>query len=318
MRGDYVRGGVLVKNGGHYDGAMHRAAVRVARIGLVINGILACATLVVGVLSRSTSVFATGVEFTGDLLASAVVLAGVRAAARPADEDHPYGHGRFEMLAGFTVGVILVLAGVLTGYYALQAIGVQHAPPGSLAILTLLAAIIVRSVMSAVKFRVGRRLRSTALVADGWNDTVDILSGLAALTAVALASYDPARFLAADHYGGFAVGMVVVATGVRVLRDASLELIDTMPPADLTESARAAAARVPGVLGVEKLLARKTGLQYHVDLHIEVDPAMTVQASHEVAARVRSTLRQQLPWVADVLVHVEPTPSGRSDGPRPS
>jgi divalent metal cation (Fe/Co/Zn/Cd) transporter len=102
------------------------------------------------------------------------------------------------------------------------------------------------------------------------------------------------------------VGIVVVATGVRVMRDASLELVDTMPPEALRITARAAAARVPGVLGVEKLFARKTGLQYHVDLHIEVDPAMTVRASHEVAARVRATLREQLPWVADVLVHVEP------------
>ena len=294
---------------------MHRAALRVARVGLGVNGILAGATVVVGLASRSTAVFASGVEFTGDVLASGIVLAGVRAAARPADENHPYGHGRFEMLAGFTVGVILAAAGVLTCFYSLQAIGVQHAPPGRLAVVTLLAAILVRGVMSAVKFRVGRRLRSTALVADGWNDTVDILSGLAALTAVILASYDPARFLAADHYGGFAVGIVVVVTGVRVMRDASLELIDTMPPEDLRVSARAAAGGVPGVLGVEKLLARKTGLQYHVDLHIEVDPAMTVRASHEVAARVRATLREQLPWVADVLVHVEPALRAE---PRPS
>ena len=285
---------------------MHRAALRVARIGVGVNGLLACATVVVGILSKSTAVFASGVEFTGDVLASAVVLAGVRAAARPADAEHPYGHGRFEMLAGFSVGCILVAAGLLTCYYSLQAIGVQHAPPGTMAVVTLLAAIVVRGIMSAVKFRVGRRLRSTALVADGWNDTVDILSGLAALTAVVLASYDPSRFLAADHYGGFAVGIVVVITGVRVMRDASLELIDTMPPEELREHARAAAAGVPDVLGVEKLFARKTGLQYHVDLHIEVDPAMTVRASHDVAARVRATLREQLPWVADVLVHVEP------------
>lgn len=285
---------------------MHRAALRVARVGLGVNGLLACATLVVGILSRSTAVLASGVEFTGDVLASAIVLAGVRAAARPADDEHPYGHGRFEMLAGFTVGVVLITAGVLTCYYSLQAIGVRHAPPGAMAIVMLLAAILVRGIMSAVKFRVGRRLRSTALLADGWNDTVDILSGLAALTAVVLASYDPSRFLAADHYGGFAIGIVVVASGVRVMRDASLELIDTMPPEDLRINARAAAARVPDVLGVEKLFARKTGLQYHVDLHIEVDPAMTVRASHEVAARVRAALREQLPWVADVLVHVEP------------
>ena len=234
---------------------MHRAALRVARVGLGVNGLLACATLVVGILSRSTAVLASGVEFTGDVLASAIVLAGVRAAARPADDEHPYGHGRFEMLAGFSVGVVLIAAGVLTCYYSLQAIGVRHAPPGTMAVVTLLAAIIVRGIMSAVKFRVGRRLRSTALLADGWNDTVDILSGVAALTAVALASYDPSRFLAADHYGGFAVGIVVVVTGVRVMRDASLELIDTMPPEELRLTARAAAARVPGVLGVEKLFA---------------------------------------------------------------
>src|SRR5687767_9399120 len=103
---------------------MHRAALRVARIGLGVNGLLACATVVVGILSRSTAVFASGVEFTGDVLASGVVLAGVRAAARPADAEHPYGHGRFEMLAGFSVGCILVAAGVLTCSYSLQAVGV--------------------------------------------------------------------------------------------------------------------------------------------------------------------------------------------------
>jgi cation diffusion facilitator family transporter len=164
----------------------------------------------------------------------------------------------------------------------------------------------MRGVMSIVKFRFGRRIRSTALIADAWNDTVDILSALAALTAVVLASYDPVRFLAADHYGGFVVGIIVVVTGVRVLRDASLELVDTMPPHELTDAARAVAVAVPGVLAVEKLFARKTGLQYHVDVHIEVDPVMTVMASHEIAANVRSMLKRDLPWVADVLVHVEP------------
>jgi cation diffusion facilitator family transporter len=135
---------------------------------------------------------------------------------------------------------------------------------------------------------------------------VDIVSALAALTAVVLASYDPVRFLAADHYGGFAVGIIVIITGGRVLREASLELADTMPPSELIDAARRVSVAVPGVLGVEKLFARKTGLQYHVDVHIEVDPTMTVIASHEVAARVRATLQRELRWIADVLVHVEP------------
>jgi len=167
-------------------------------------------------------------------------------------------------------------------------------------------AIALRSVMSTVKFRVGRRLRSSALVADAWNDAVDILSALAALTAVCLATYDPDRFLAADHYGGFVVGIVVVVTGIRVVRDASLDLVDTMPPPEFTEAILAVARTVPGVRGIDKVFARKTGLQYHVDLHIHVDPALTVAASHAIGGHVRSMLRAELPWVADVLVHVEP------------
>ena len=106
--------------------------------------------------------------------------------------------------------------------------------------------------MSSVKFRVGRRLRSSALVADAWNDAVDILSALAALTAVGLATYDPDRFLAADHYGGFAVGIVVVITGLRVLRDASLELVDTMPSPELTDEILEARRSVAGVRGSTK------------------------------------------------------------------
>ena len=160
--------------------------------------------------------------------------------------------------------------------------------------------------MSSVKFRAGRRLRSSALIADAWNDAVDILSASAALIAVALATYDPVRFLAADHYGGFAVGVIVIATGVRVIRDATLELVDTMPDADRVAQLRGVAASVPGVAGVDKAFARKTGFTWHVDIHVEVDPAMTVAASHEIAGAVRRRVRSEVRWVADVLVHVEP------------
>jgi cation diffusion facilitator family transporter len=160
--------------------------------------------------------------------------------------------------------------------------------------------------MSGIKFRVGRRLQSAALVADAWNDSVDILGAATALTAVGLAMYDGERFLAADHYGGFAVGVLVMVTAVRVLRDASLELMDTMPAPEMIERVREAATEVPGVLGVDKTFARKTGFQYHVDLHVEVDPGLTVAASHEIAGQVRRRVRERVSWVADVLVHVEP------------
>ena len=260
-------------------------------------------------MSDSTSVVATGFEFAGDVLASAVVLFGLRLGARPADANHPYGHGRAESLSAFVVSVILLLGGVTISYQSLQEVGAQHRPPASVAFVALVAAIALRGVMSSVKFRIGRRIDSSSLIADAWNDVVDIMSAVVALSAISLGSYDPSRFLAADHYGGFAVGIVVILTGIRLARDASLELMDTRPDRELLDAVTTAALSVPGVLGVEKRLARKSGLQYHFDLHIEVDPASTVQASHEVAGRVRASLKSALPWIADVLVHVEPASS---------
>jgi cation diffusion facilitator family transporter len=283
-----------------------RAGRRVAVAGIAVSALLACTNILVGVIASSTSVLATGLEFAADVLASSIVLAGMIVGARPADANHPYGHGRAETLAGFIVGVVVLAGGVGISYQSLQAIGEVHRAPGPMAAVVLVIAIGLRALMSTVKFRVGRRIQSASLVADAWNDTIDILSATAALTAVGLTLYDPVRFQAADHYGGFAVGLIVVATGVRIARDASLELVDTMPEPAMAEQIRRVAAAVPGVGRVEKVHARKTGLQYHVDLHIEVDPLLTVEASHAIAGHVRSALRTALPWVADVLVHVEP------------
>jgi cation diffusion facilitator family transporter len=291
-------------------GESYRTARQVALAGIGVSGLLAASNIGVGLLANSTSVVATGLEFAGDVLASSIVVIGMGLAARPADTNHPYGHGRFETLSAFVVGVILVLGGVTISYHSLQAVGVRHEPPGASAAAVLAGAIVLRGVMSAVKFRVGRRVRSSALIADAWNDAVDILSAMAALTAVALARYDPSRFLAADHYGGFVVGIVVVATGIRVVREASLELVDTMPEPALTDAIARVARSVDGVRGIDKVLARKSGVQHHIDLHLEVDPMLTVAASHVIAGRVRAQIKQELPWVADVLIHVEP--SGRS------
>lgn len=285
------------------DAALGR---RVAVAGIAASAALAAMNLTVGVVAGSTSVFATGVEFAGDVLASTVVLLGMIAAAAPADDNHPYGHGRLETLAAFVVGLVLCAGGVGICWNALQRVGEIHAPPAPMAIAALGLAIAVRGVMVALKFRVGRRLRSAALMADGWNDAVDILAAGAALVAVALTRLDEARFLAADHYGGVVVGLAVVVTGLRVLRDAALELIDTMPSEATMATLRETVLAVPGVRGVDKAYARKTGLRYHVDLHVEVDPALSVGEAHDIGGHVRSRVRSELDWVADVLVHIEP------------
>jgi cation diffusion facilitator family transporter len=205
--------------------------------------------------------------------------------------------------------VILAVAGGGICTHSLERVNQLHRPPAVYGIWPLLGSIAVKAVLSTVKFRFGRRVQSAALIADAWNDTVDILSGFAALTALGLTLYDPSRFLAADHYGGFAVGIIVVITGVRVVRETSLQLMDTMPGEAVMQRIREVARTVPGVVDVEKCYARKTGFQYHVDLHLEVDPEITVRESHNIATEVRIQLKENLDFIADVLVHVEPAPA---------
>jgi cation diffusion facilitator family transporter len=160
--------------------------------------------------------------------------------------------------------------------------------------------------MSAAKLRYARKIGSSSLAADGWHDTTDILSGCTALLGLGLALINPARFSAADHVAGSAIGVIVVLLGVRVVRDTMLQLMDTMPDPEAMDRIRMAGLRVPGVLGIEKCFARKTGLKWHVDLHLEVDPTMSVYESHEIATAVKDKIRSEVDWVADVLVHVEP------------
>jgi len=277
----------------------------VAAAGIVASILLAVANILVGLASESRSVLATGIEFSGDVLASSLILISIIVASRPADDQHPYGHGRVETLGAFVLGLILIVAGIGVSWASLHGIAERHSAPGPMAIVALLFAIGLRAIMATIKFRVGRRESSAALLADAWNDSVDILAATTALVAVGLAMYDT-RFLAADHYGGAVVGVIVALTGARVLRDASLALMDTMPDADKIDEIKHVAREVEGVWGVDKTYARKTGFTYHVDLHIEVDPTLTVAASHQIAGHVRSLVRARLRWVADVLVHVEP------------
>ena len=281
---------------------------RVALAGMAVSGALAAIKITAGMMGHSTAVVADGLESVGDVFASGIVLLGLTLAAKPADWDHPYGHGRVETVTGLFVGFMLVLAGLAISGNAVRLIGSTTRPLSAFVIWPLAGSAVAKGLLSSVKFHYGKKIRSAALVADAWNDSVDILSALAALVAVSFTIVAPHRFASADHWGAFAVGLIVIFTGLRVTRDTTLQLMDTMPDTESMEKVRAAAETVPGVRGVEKCYARKTGLQYHVDLHLEVDPEITVRQSHVIATQVRIVIKETLTWVADVLVHVEPAP----------
>ncbi|HMD70932.1 MAG TPA: cation diffusion facilitator family transporter [Bryobacteraceae bacterium] len=281
---------------------------RIAALGMAVSGTLAVVKVVTGLAGHSTAVVADGLESGGDVFSSGFVLLGLTLAARPPDEDHPYGHGRIEILTGLLIGLILTAGGALISYGAIERVGRPREALAAYVVWPLAASLVARACMALTKFHFGRKLKSSALTADAWHETTDAVSAIVALIAVGLTLTDPVRFLNADRFGGFVVGLIVISAGVRVAYETAMQLIDTMPAPALMKEIRSAALAEAGVRGVEKCFARKTGMRYHVDLHLEVDPEMTVRQSHEIAHRVQQRVLTTLDWVAGVLVHVEPAP----------
>lgn len=282
-----------------------RAGRRIAITSILISAGLATAKITIGIHASSTATVSDGIESAGDVLASGLVLLGLVLAAKPPDEEHPYGHGRIETLSALAVGMLLAATGVLISFESLH-LDHEAREPLAYAVWPLVASIVIKSILSTYKRQYGRKIHSSGLIADAWNDTVDILSGATALLGLGLTLLFPARFAMADRIGGAAVGLIVIFLAIRVVHDTVVQLMDTMPDAEAMEQIRKVGLSVPGVLGIEKCFARKTGLQWHVDLHLEVDPAMSVYDSHEIATLVKERIRTEIDWVADVLVHVEP------------
>src|SRR5579883_1324997 len=258
-----------------------RLARRVAIVSILVSAILAAIKITVGLAAGSVALVSDGFESAADFFTSGLVLVGL------------------------AIGVVLVVTGTAISLRALEERYIHHRP-GFFAIWPLIGSITVKAILGASKFRMGRRSGSSGLSADAWNDAMDVLSGFVALAAVLLSIRWPIEMSAADHYGGFVIGLIVIFMGFRVVRETVLHLMDTMPDEKQMSQIRDVGMRVQGVRGIEKCFARKTGLRYHVDLHLEVDPDLTVRESHEIARAVKNRIKSDLDWVEDVLVHVEP------------
>jgi cation diffusion facilitator family transporter len=281
-----------------------RLAARTAMVGIGVSAALGAMKIAAGLAAHSVATVSDGFESAADVLTSSIVALGLWAAAKPPDAEHPYGHGRYETLTGLGVGTLLAAVGSGICLRAFEGRNDQHTP-AVFAVWPLLASIAVKTLLAAAKLRAARKAGSLALTADAWHDSVDMLSGTVAVVAVLLAVYVPG-LSGADHYGGSVIGLIVIFLGVHTVRQTALNLVDTMPESGRMRELRTVALRVPGALGIDKCFARRTGLRYHVDLHLEVDPSLTVFASHEIAGAVKRHLKAELDWVEDVLVHVEP------------
>ena len=278
---------------------------RVALISVSVGIVLAALKISVGIAAQSNAVVSDGLETAGDVLSSAIVYLGLWLASKPPDAEHPYGHGRYETLAGLAVGGIVLLTGAGILWHGLTSLQLRS-DLRAYAIYPLLLAAFLKIVLAGMKFRTGRRIDSSSLQSDAWHDVTDLFSTGVALVSVALTLRFPGRFGMADHIGGVVIGIIVLFLAFQVVKNTTGFLLDTMPEPSRMSEIRHVALNVPGTLGIEKCFARRTGMKYHVDLHLEVDPDMTVRRSHEVATQVKQRIKDKLHWVADVLVHVEP------------
>ena len=288
-----------------------RIGLRLALLSIAVATSLAIVKIVVGLLAHSTALVSDGFESGGDVVSSSIVFFGLLLASRPPDQNHPYGHGRYETLAGLAVGGLLLLTGFAIFWRSFETLD-RSQTPQPFALYPLGVAAVVKILLAVTKKRIGRRIGSSALEADAWHDITDLLSTAVAFSAIGLALLDPIRLGVADHIGGMVIGLIVVFAAIRLVWNTVALLSDTMPGHELLEQIRPVALMIPGAMDIEKCYARRTGLKYHVDLHLEVDPELTVRQSHSIAEQVRIGIRGRLPWVADVLVHVEPWPGPRA------
>ena len=284
----------------------YRSGQRLAITGLVVSAGLAFIKLAGGLFTHSAALSADGLESASDVLASAMIWSSMAIARRPPDEKFPYGYGRAESLAGITIGTILLMSALLlAAHSALRLAGPPIQLP-SWILLPLALSFVLKGWLSAAKYRTGKRIRSSALVADSGNDAVDMISALVAAAAISLNLLDHEKFAYADPIGGVGVAVIIFLMGVGIFRRTSQELMDVMPDDDLVAEVRFVASKVDGVIEVEKSYGRKSGTQFFFDLHIEVDSGMTVLKAHDVAHNVKDEIMSNCPFVKNVLVHVEP------------
>jgi cation diffusion facilitator family transporter len=277
-------------------------------LGILVNGILATAKLVGGILGNSYALIADAVESMTDIFSSFVVWRGLSVAIQPPDSDHPYGHGKAEPLAASFVSLMLLAAALGIAIQAIREILRPHLMPRPFTIWLLLAVVVIKESLFRFVFHVGNQTSSTAVRTDAWHHRSDAITSAAAGIGIAIALWGGKGYESADDWAALFASSIVAWNGFQLLKPAVDELMDALPSEEMQKEIASIALSCGGVLAVEKVLARKTGFVYWVDMHLEVPKDMTVEEAHAVSHVVKDRIRQQLPTIREVSIHVEPYP----------
>lgn len=284
-----------------------KRGLRATLAGMVVNAFLAAGKLAAGLLGHSHALVADAVESFTDIFSAIVVWRGLVVADEPPDQEHPYGHGKAEPIAAAMVSTLLLLAAIGISIHAIQAMlsGSQERPR-AFTLGVLIAVMAIKEVLFRFVAGEADTVQSSAVRADAWHHRSDAITSLAAAVGISISLIGGKGYEAADDIAAVVAAGIIAYNGWSILRPALSELMDAAPRREVIERIRRIANTVQGVERVEKTIVRKTGHRYLVDMHIEVDPKMTVETAHGIGHQVKDKVLEKFPAVRDVLVHIEP------------
>lgn len=277
-----------------------------ALVGMWLNAVLCAAKIGVGVIGHSYALIADGFESLLDIISSLLIWAGLKYAAKPPDEEHPYGHGKAEPVAAILGSLMILGAGAGLATVSAKAISAPRPAPAGYALPVLVAVVIVKEIHSRRVRKMARETSSTAMEADAMHHRTDAITSAVALAGITVALVGGKGYEKADNWAALCACGIIAYNGLLIFWPSLRDLMDTAPPKNIAEYVRDSALAVPGVSETEQCRVRKMGLDYYVDLHVKVDGGITVTEGHGIAHLVKDAVRQALPEVADVLVHIEP------------
>lgn len=287
--------------------AVPRPALAVTWTGLCVNALLGAGKVVLGLLGGSQALVADGLHSLSDLATDLATLFGLHMQAVPRDLNHPYGHHRFASMATLAIGATLVGSALFIAGGSLLALGRdEQAVPALFTVVAAAVSLVIKEALYWGTRAVARRLRSELLRANAWHHRTDSLSSLLVLVALVGARLLGPTGAYLDAAVGFLLGAFLALEGVRIFRRAFAELVDTAPARAILDDLREHILPTEGVQAYHDFRARRVGDCYEVDVHVQVDPQLTVQAGHDIADVVKKNLLARHPEVQTCLVHVEP------------
>ena len=284
-----------------------QTAIRTTYFSIVGNAGLAIIKGIAGFFGNSYALIADAIESTADIFSSFLVLFGLKYASRPADKNHPYGHGRAEPLITFLVVGFLITSATIIAYESIKNIGTPHELPKIWTLFVLIPLIIWKEISFQLVIRKAKETNSSSLKADAWHHRSDAITSIAALIGISIALYFGNGYETADDWAALFASGFILYNSYKIFRPALGEIMDEHLYDDLVADIRKVSLSCACVVATEKCFVRKAGMKYHVELHAIVQADITVKFGHEIAHNLKDTLLNDIPQLGHVLIHIEPT-----------